>query len=259
MNKKASYPRFGLFNTEERIIHSVQTDQDYQIGIWFPFSYGSSKQKYPVLYVPDGEFAYGLATGLIPTLMGTQQVPELIVVGIAYHGIKTWEEHGALRNRDFLPQAFQEPSIETRLPVFTDFFKEELFPLVESEYRGSVEGRALFGFSSGGFFAMHCLLTQPGMFRRVVAASCTWPGADEILLGCEQEYAALPVHPLTDLYLSVGGLEDSLPGFRKVTEVLRGRNDPNLRFASQIYEGEIHGSGVLAKTFLDGVRAVFKP
>jgi predicted alpha/beta superfamily hydrolase len=255
-----SYPRFGLFNTEERIIHSDSVGQDFQIGVWFPFSYASSDQRYPVLYVPDGEFAFGLATGLIPTLIGTQEVPELIIVGIAYHGITGWREHGILRDRDFCPPGFQNPPAESRIASFTNFFKQELFPLVETEYRGSPEDRALFGFSGGGFFTLHTMLTQPGMFRRYIAASCTWPGADDYLLNCEQQYAVQPLHLPTDLYLSVGGLEeDQLPGFRTFTETLQERNYPSLRLSTQILEGEKHSSGVLAKTFLYGVRAVFKP
>jgi len=76
-------PRFGLFGTEERILCAEEMDQAFQVGIWLPFSYHTSGRTYPVVYVPDGEFASGLATGLIPTLIGTQEVPEILVVGIA--------------------------------------------------------------------------------------------------------------------------------------------------------------------------------
>jgi len=254
-----TYPRFGLFNTEERIIHSEGVGQDFRIGVWFPFSYGGSDQRYPVLYVLDGEFAFGLATGMIPILIGTQEVPELIVVGIAYHGITAWREHAILRDQDYCVPGFQQPNTESRIVPFTHFIQQELFPLIESEYRGSSEDRTLFGFSSGGFFTFHTMLTQPGMFRRHIAASCTWPGADTQLLDCEQQYAALPSQPQSDLYLAVGELdEEQLPGFRTVTETLRKRNYPCLRFVTEILAGEGHNAGALAKTFLYGMRAVFK-
>jgi predicted alpha/beta superfamily hydrolase len=252
------HSRFGLFNTEERIIHSDAVGQDFQIGIWFPFSYASSDRRYPVLYVPDGEFAFGLATGLIPTLIGTREAPEMLVVGIAYHGIAGWGEHGVLRDRDFCPPGFQNPPAESRLGAYTRFYRRELFPLIEGEYRGSPEDRALFGFSSGGFFSLHTMLTQPGMFRRHIAASGTWPGADEYLLNCERQYAAQPLHPPTDLYLSVGDQDkEQLPGFQRVTETLRSRNYPAFRLATQVLEGEGHNAGALAKAFLYGVRAAF--
>lgn len=256
---QSSYPRFGLFNTEERIVRSDSMGQAFQIGIWFPFSYGKSSQRYPVLYVPDGEFALGLATGLIPTLIGTEEVPELIVVGIAYHGITDWKELAILRDRDFCPPGFQNPPAESRVASFVRFFKQELLPLVETEYRGSPVDRTLFGFSGGGLFALHTMLTQPGVFRRYIAASCTWPAAEDYLTNCEQQYAAQSLHMPTDLYLSVGGLEeDQLPGFRRLTEILQSRSYPGLRLFTQILEGEKHGSGVLAKTFLYGLRAVYE-
>jgi predicted alpha/beta superfamily hydrolase len=253
-------PRFGLFNTEARIYHSGCADQDFQIGVWFPFSYDSSPDRtYPVLYVPDGEYAFPVAAGLIPTLMGSGEVPEMLLVGIAYHGIKGWGEFGVLRDRDFCTQPFQSPPHETRHTQYTRFFQEELFPLIETQYRASPQDRAVFGFSSAGFFALHMLFTQPGMFRRHVAASCVWPGAGEYFLQCAQQYAEEPVQPPADLYLSVGSLDqEQLPGFHKLTETLANGRYPNLRMTSRVFEGEGHSAGVIGNTFLSGLKAVFQ-
>ena len=230
-------PRFGLFNTEAHILHSNIAGQDFQIGVWFPFSYHNSNRAYPVLYVPDGEFAFPAAVGLIPTLMGAGEVPEMLVVGIAYDGISSWAEHGILRDRDFCTAQFQTPPHQTRHQEFTRFFQEELFPLVESQYRADPGDRALFGFSSAGFFTLHMLLTQPGMFRRHVAASCTWPGADDLFLERAARYAEQPNQPVTDLYLAVGSLDEGqLPGFQRVVKILASEQFPNLRLNSQVFE-----------------------
>ena len=256
----SSIPRFGLFNTEARKLHSSCANQDFQIGVWFPFSYASSPERtYPVLYVPDGEFAFPVAAGLMPTLMGAGEVPEMLVVGIAYHGIKDWGEFGVLRDRDFCTQQFQSPPHQTRHEQYTRFYQDELFPLIETQYRGSPQDRAIFGFSSGGFFALHMLLTQPGMFRRHVAASCTWPGAGEYFFDCAQQYAQRPEHPPADLYLSVGDQDkEQLPGFNRLAETLAGERYPNLRVSTQVFEGEGHSAGVIGKTFLAGLKMVFR-
>jgi predicted alpha/beta superfamily hydrolase len=87
---------------------------------------------------------------------------------------------------------FQAPESESRHVQYTRFFQEELFPLVESHYRVETRERLLFGFSSAGFFALHLLLTQPGMFRRHIAASCTWPGAGDYFVECAQRNAEGP-------------------------------------------------------------------
>jgi uncharacterized protein len=252
-------PPFGLFNTEARIFHSNYLNQDFQIGVWFPFSYFSSGQSYPVLFVPDGEYAFPTVAGLIPTLMGAGEVPEMLVVGIAYHGIAGWQEFGTLRDRDFCTQPFQAPGNESRHGQYMRFFQDELFPLVESHYRVDARERALFGFSSAGFFTLHMLLTQPGMFRRHIAASCTWPGAGEYFLECAHQYAEGPAPQPSDLYLAVGSRdEEQLPGFHQLIKFLAGEKLPSLRLKSQVFEGEGHTAGMIGKTILDGLKAVFR-
>jgi predicted alpha/beta superfamily hydrolase len=253
----SALPRFGIFKTEARVFRSECVGQEYEIGVWLPFSYASTDRAYPVLYVPDGEFVYPAVMGLMPTHMGSGAVPEMIVVGIGYHGISTWEEFGDLRYRDFLPQGDLQPEKISRLAQYTRFYQQELFPLVEREYRASAEDRAIFGFSCGGMFALQMMLTQPGMFRRHVAASCTWSQA--YLLECVQQYALQPARPPVDLFLSVGGLEEGmLPGYQAVVEKLQNGQTPEVRLRTQIYAGENHSAGVIAKTFLDGTREVFK-
>lgn len=254
----ASLPRFSLFNTEAHILHSNLADQAFQIGVWFPFSYHSSNRAYPVLYVPDGEFAFPAAVGLIPTLMGAGEVPEMLVVGIAYDGISSWAEHGALRDRDFCTAQFQTPPNKTRYLEYARFFQEELFPLIETCYRADPRDRALFGFSSAGFFTLHMLLSQPGMFRRHVAASGTWPGAGEFFLECAARYAEQSEHPVTDLYLAVGDCDEGQrPGFHRLVEMLASEQFSNLRVNSAIFEGEGHTAGMISKTFLAGLQAAF--
>jgi predicted alpha/beta superfamily hydrolase len=256
---ETTLPRFGLFNTEARIFHSNCIDQDFQIGVWFPFSYFNSERTYPVLYVPDGEYAFPVAAGLIPTLMGSGEVPEMVVVGVSYHGISGWGEFGVLRDRDFCTQQFQAQSQETRHAAFTRFFQDELFPLIETHYRTDPLNRALFGFSSAGFFSLHMLLTQPGMFRRHIAASCTWPGADAYMLECARRYAELPDPPAADLFLTVGACEaEQLPGFHELVKTLEEGRYPNLRLKSHVFEGEGHSAGMIGKTFLAGLKAVFE-
>ncbi len=250
-------PRYGIFKTEARVIHSKFVNQDYEIGVWLPFSYGNTDRTYPVLYVPDGEYIYPAVMGLMPTHMGSGAVPEMIVVGIQYHGISSWEEFSDLRHRDFLPQCDLPPEKISRLAQYTQFYQQELFPLIEQTYRASADDRAIFGFSAGGMFALHMMLTQPGMFRRHVAASCYW--SMDYLRDCLQQYAQRPARPPVDLYLSVGSLEEGmLPGYRTVIETLHNGLYPEVRLNTKMIEGEDHSAGVIARTFLAGTKAVFQ-
>jgi predicted alpha/beta superfamily hydrolase len=117
----------------------------------------------------------------------------------------------------------------------------------------------VFGFSSGGFFSLNMLFTHPGMFQRHVAASCTWPGAGEYFLQCAEQYAARPVNPPANLYLAVGSQDEGqVPNFTLLAEKLANGRYTNLRLTSQVFEGEGHSAGVIGKTFLNGVKEVFR-
>jgi len=253
------FPRFGLLNTESRILSSACVGEEYQIGIWLPFSYASSDRTYPVLYLTDGDYTFGLAAGLVPTLVGAGEIPEIIVVGIAYNRISTFGEFGKLRERDMLPPGFVHAPPDSRTPQFITFLQQELFPLVESEYRASPDDRALYGFSVGGFFSLYMMMTHPGLFRRYIAASGTWPGADAYLLDCEQQYAGQSLHPPVDLYYAIGGdEEEQLHGFNTLVERLKNRNYPDLKLHAQILAGEKHSAGGIAQSFVYGLRKVYE-
>ena len=81
---------FGLFTTALCRFSFTHIDQVFQIDAWLPFSYRAGDLHYLVLYVSDGKFAFGLAAGLFPTFIGTGDILEIIVVGIADGGIATW-------------------------------------------------------------------------------------------------------------------------------------------------------------------------
>jgi hypothetical protein len=103
------------------------------------------------------------------------------------------------------------------------------------------------------------LFTQLGMFRRYVAASCTWPGAGEYFLQYAQQYAHAPTQLQADLCLVVGSLDEGqLAGFNRLKETLANGSYPNLRLVSQIFEGGGHSAGMIGNTFHKSLEAVFR-
>lgn len=251
-------PRFGLPFTEATVLQSACTGETYQVGVWLPFSYARSERTYPVLYLTDGDYTFGMAASLAPVLIGAGEVPEIIVVGIAYKQLSSYAEFGKLRERDMLPPGFAHAPPDSHTPRFIDFLQQELFPFIETHYRAAADDRALYGFSVGCFFSLYMLLTHPGLFQRYMAASGTWPGADTYLLDCEQQYAQQPLHPPVRLYFAVGEAEEEqLPGFNALVERLQGRNYPDLQLYTQVLAGEKHSAGVIAQAFLYGLRKIY--
>ena len=66
-----------------------------------------------------------LAAGLAPTLVGSGEIPEIIVVGIAYKRISTFGEFGKLRERDMLPPGFVHAPPDSRTPQFITFLQQD--------------------------------------------------------------------------------------------------------------------------------------
>ena len=78
------YPRAALFGTEERTLFSTIRGREYHLSIALPDSYKTSTQAYPVIYVLDGDFNFGVAAGLTRFSHWFRNIPELIIVGIGY-------------------------------------------------------------------------------------------------------------------------------------------------------------------------------
>src|SRR5512136_2430684 len=74
----------NLYNTQKKIIFSESVDDTFHIFISLPNSYKVSDKKYPVLYVLDGDVAFGMAVSISRYLEIGENIPELIVVGIGY-------------------------------------------------------------------------------------------------------------------------------------------------------------------------------
>lgn len=254
--------RVGLLQTESRKLFSHQVGIEYQLAVWLPASYASSGQRYPVIYVLDGDVIFGMATALLPPLSWFGQVPEMIIVGIGYN--RSMDEFFRLRELDFkIPEVQADPP-DSHADRFLAALKDELIPFVETNYRINPHERTLYGYSSSGFFTLYTLVNEPDLFRRYLA------GSPDIDLSCpylqahDQKLASHESKYPIDLFLTVGDLENgasqsSLVKFNELAAAIRARSYPGLRLETQIYAGENHGSVGVALTFINGVRRFCSP
>jgi S-formylglutathione hydrolase FrmB len=128
---------------------------------------------------------------------------------------------------------------------FTMFFFKELISYVDSHYRTIADGkgRAITGFSMGGFGAFHYLLEQPGAFASISSLSGAFhPSAEwklTPLLGMQAEYPE--AYRVVDLrarinaaqekgailppfYLHCGTGDDGLAENRDLRDFLKSKN-----------------------------------
>ena len=130
-----------------------------------PAGYEQGTERYPVLYLLDGETHFHHATGIARFLAESGRIPALLVVGVA----------STNRNRDLTPPSQAGNDLRFSpggggADAFLRFLSEELIPYVEANYR-TRSYRILVGHSFGGLFAVYALTTRPRVFNAYIAIS----------------------------------------------------------------------------------------
>lgn len=131
----------------------------YHIYIRYPEGYAAEQVKrYPVVYLLDGDSAFPLIAPQHLFLTYDDDLPEAIIVGIAYGSFARPVNR---RDIDFGPRAAE----------FQRFLAEELIPAVEGRTRVDPARRILVGQSFGGNFVLYSAFTQPDLFWARIASN----------------------------------------------------------------------------------------
>jgi predicted alpha/beta superfamily hydrolase len=250
-------PRVGILQTEDRKLFSRQVGLEYQLAVWLPENYSTSGQRYPVIYILDGDILFGMAAALIPALSWADRVPESILVGIGYH--RSIAEWGVLREKDFKIPEVQDDPPDSHADRFLAALKEELIPFIDANYPTNPDERTLYGYSSSGFFTIYALANEPELFRHYLAGSPDTDLSCPYLFAHDQKLVAHDRHTPIDLFLTVGDLENgamqsSLETFNELAAEIQKRNYPGLRLMTQVYAGENHGAVGTVMTLINGLR-----
>lgn len=257
MNKH--YPRRSLFDTEERVLFCSTVGQEYHLSVALPESYARSDQRYPVIYLLDGDVFFGMAAGLTHIERLCLGTPEVIVVGIGYD-MESYDQFLQLRERDFkVPEVADAPT-DARANLFLDALIQEMIPFIEANYRTVPSDRCLYGYSSSGFFVLYALFHRPDAFRRYLCGSGDYYISYPYLVQHDEQLAARQTHDPIQLYLSVCELEDFMfPFYDQLVAFLKQGNYPGLSLITETYPGEYHSSDGAALTYFHGIRKVYQP
>lgn len=258
-----------LDGTVHHVLASRHVDQRFSIDVWQPIGLPGPL---PVVYVLDGNTMFATAYQMVMPMFFARDVPPVIIVGIGYE-VESPLEVVALRTRDLVPTpepGFAEKMAASGFPVpagvepggadqFLEFIESELKPFIASRYPVDAADETLVGYSYGGTFAFHVLMSSPGSFERYVVGSPVLARDEGELIADEARFAsnhdALPAH----VFLSAGEYEIE-NGIRAPAEqmmtTLRSRNYRGLDLRTHVFEGETHESG-MAPAISRGLRAVF--
>lgn len=229
-------------------LHSAVLDEERSYAVSLPASYPLARtQRYPVLYVLDGEEQFVPTAASARFLAAQGEIPELIVVGI----------DSTVRVRDFTQSDWAEAWVGGGgADTFARFLGEELLPTIARDYR--TDGyRILSGHSAGGQFALHALAAHSGLFRAYIALapSLDW---DHGLPQRELQQALDATKSLPAfVYFAYGDdYEDALAADKALEATLAGSAPIGFRARSRHFPDESHGSIALLAQ-IDALRSLY--
>jgi predicted alpha/beta superfamily hydrolase len=221
-----------------------------------PAGYDTGNQRYPVLYMTDGNAHVDHTSSTLEFLARNGRVPQLIIVAIT----------NTDRTRDLTPtnvptrnlngQTFQFPT-SGGADRFLKFIETELIPKIESSYR-TEPYRIFAGHSFGGLFALHAFLARPEVFNAYIAVSPSMDWDNHLLSRRAVEFFKDRKELSRTLFLTLaneGG--ETRVGFDRFKEILAKQSPKSFVWDSMLMEDEDHGSVVLRSHYF-GLRKVFE-
>jgi predicted alpha/beta superfamily hydrolase len=282
-----SPPAVTLPRTEVHPLTSEITGEHFELWIGHPLSGWASRAdvRPRLLYLLDANLFFGMAvemTRLMHVLFG--ELPRILVVGIAYpdvdpgtqsrlrtgHFTPSEDPLFAEAARAFVPEGSPPPPAPPMggADDFLAFLADQVDPWVRGRFELAEGGSTLFGTSLGGLFAVHTLLTRPGLVDGIIAGSPSlWWNEDETLHRLEAlAPGGASGEPGPRVFIPVGGGEEgpdvpSLSRYRLVTnarrlaELLAEGRAPCRSSTLEIIQGESHTS-VVPSSLTRGLRAL---
>jgi predicted alpha/beta superfamily hydrolase len=250
-------------------IWSATLEENRPYLVYTPPSYGdttAAPQRYPVLYLLDGDAHFHSVSGLLQILgtgvNGTYVVPEMIVVAIP----------NTNRTRDLTPthtemgfEGEPEPEFESSGggPAFLAFLKGELIPHIDSEYR-TMPYRVFVGHSFGGITTLNALYTIPETFNAYVAIDPSLWWDNRVLLLKARDYFGTARLEGRALYVAQANTINPADTARNLhfesitqfNEVMRAYDQSGIRYGFRYYDRDDHGSVPVIAEY-DALRFLF--
>lgn len=238
-------------------IQSKILGEERTILVSTPANYARSQERYPVLYMTDGNAHLTHTRGTVDFLARNGLMPEVIIVGI----------NNTDRTRDLTPTPglYTEEDGHRRdiptaggAPKFLDFFATELFPYVESTYR-TAPYRVFAGHSLGGLLALHTLAARPELFNACIAASPSLQWDNDYPLRTLDAFLKDRKELPRTLFVTMANEEDGTPAptrLERLRTILGASKAGGFVWDSKHMPEETHGSVVLRSHYW-GLRKVF--
>jgi predicted alpha/beta superfamily hydrolase len=220
-------------------IQSAILKQSRSVVVHKPSSYEEGRERYPVLYLLDGQDFLKFTTDITNYLAENDRAPEMIIVAIDSGDITQ-------RTHDLTPPTQSE--IDKRFhpsaggaDAFRGFISYELMPYIEQHYR-TRPYKILVGHSLGGLFGVHTLITKPELFNAylLLDPSLSWNNEGEVT----PAFLEKTQHLQADMFLAASNMYGSAtPDIQHLVAMLQRRSpDAEFRWRYTWMKEESHGS-----------------
>lgn len=228
------------------------------VDVWLPPDYEEqSNQKYPVIYMNDGQNLFDpslsyskIDWGIDETmtnLIKTGKIHPAIVVGIwntpkrmnEYMPQRPLEEHEDIYEQ--FRHDFDGPSLSDNYLLF---IVNELRPFINNHYRvkADQENTFIMGSSMGGLISAYAVCEYPGLFKGAGCLSTHWPIADSVTVTYLRDH--LPNPENHEFYFDHGTktLDAEYEPFQKVVDniMLEHNYQEGINLMSKVFPGDDH-------------------
>lgn len=212
-----------------------------------PAGYNTTMERYPVLFLLDGEAHFPIGSGMAHFLASIGRMPRMIIVAIP----------NTARIRDLSPAPVANFPKSGGALKFLEFFRKEVLPEIDKNYR-TQPFRIIHGHSLGGLFATYTLLTAPDTFNAYINSVPWFVWNNRALLNKSQALLKKHVKLKKFYYFSVG---DEDPGIKKGIDafktILQANAPQGFKWKYEILENENHQS-MVHQSLYNGLRWLFK-
>lgn len=197
-------------------ISSSALDQERTIQIYTPDSYHDTSEKYPVLYILDGQWYFLSGVAAQSAMKTPRAIPEMIVVGIT--------TSNPLRRSLYWDESEK----------FTDFLVNEVIEYVEINYRTNDE-RVVFGWEAAAYYLSELMLKQSEIFDGVIISDGGYASKDLVKsFSAEGAIYLYMANSRKDIYY-IGSTDE-------FSEILENNAPDNLIWNYTLFNDEVHES-----------------
>ncbi len=242
--------------SSNKLNHSFKLKSEYSLNgefeilVKLPSHYYETDKDYPVFYMTDADWFFGIATDMAYAMeMGNI---DFILVGIGYGDKvacreKRLKDLGSDLNADSIPA----------YTLYQSFLKEELFPAIEKRFRATSTNRTYCGWSMGALFANHMLYEQRDLFDNYILGGTRFPldWAEHMKNSVRQPNNDRPL----SLYVGLPGNDATREEYIAMIKSLEDEDFGDIFLHWEIYEGQGHDFESAADMISKGMDYTFAP